>query len=43
MPKTTRLGDTGSGHACHFPSTPSIVASTDVFVEGIAAVRKGDA
>ena len=43
MPKTPLLGDIGSGHACHFPSTPSIVVSTDVFVEGIAAVRKGNA
>lgn len=43
MPKATRLGDIGSGHACHFPPTPSIVASPDVYVENIAAVRQGDA
>ncbi|KIT15572.1 PAAR domain-containing protein [Jannaschia aquimarina] len=42
MPKATRLGDTGSGHACHFPSTPATGASPDVFVNGIAVVRQGD-
>lgn len=43
MPKATRLGDIGSGHACHFPATPAISASGNVYVEGIAAVRQGDA
>lgn len=43
MPKATRLGDIGSGHACHFPPTPAIMASPDVNIEGIAAVRQGDA
>lgn len=43
MPKATRLGDFGSGHACHFPPTPSIQASPDVFVEKVAIVRQGDA
>lgn len=42
MPKSTRLGDIGAGHDCHFPPTPSIGASPDVFVEGIPAVRQGD-
>jgi uncharacterized Zn-binding protein involved in type VI secretion len=43
MPKATRLGDIGSGHACHFPPTPSISASPDVYVNGIPIVRQGDA
>lgn len=43
MPKSTRLGDIGSGHSCHFPPTPSITASPDVFVDGVPAVREGDA
>ena len=42
MPKVTRLGDIGSGHSCHFPPTPSIGASPDVYAEGKAVVRKGD-
>lgn len=40
---STRLGDIGSGHACHFPPTPSNAASPDVNIDGIAAVRQGDA
>lgn len=43
MPASTRLGDIGSGHSCHFPATPSIAASPDVNIDGIAAVRQGDA
>ncbi|MCF6446151.1 PAAR domain-containing protein [Nereida sp. MMG025] len=43
MPKATRLGDIGSGHDCHFPPTPSTTASPDVNIDGIAAVRQGDA
>jgi len=43
MPKATRLGDIGSGHGCHFPPSPSIGASPDVFVNGIPLVRQGDA
>lgn len=43
MPPSTRLGDIGSGHSCHFPPTPSIKASPDVNIDGIPAVRKGDA
>lgn len=42
MPKVTRLGDTGSGHACHFPPTDSIGASSDVYANGIGVVRQGD-
>lgn len=40
---STRLGDIGSGHACHFPPTPSIGASDDVNIDGIPAVRQADA
>lgn len=40
---STRLGDIGSGHACHFSPTPSIEASPDVNIDGIPAVRQGDA
>lgn len=43
MPASTRLGDIGSGHECHFPPTPSIEASPDVNIDGIAALRQGDA
>ena len=42
MPKATRIGDTGSGHDCHFPPTPATGGSPDVFVNGIALVRQGD-
>jgi uncharacterized Zn-binding protein involved in type VI secretion len=37
-----RLGDIGSGHACHFPPSPAIAGSPDVFVNGLAAIRQGD-
>ncbi|MCM2450522.1 PAAR domain-containing protein [Agrobacterium vitis] len=43
MPAIPRLGDIGSGHACHFPPTPSIEASGNVFINGRGAVRVGDA
>ena len=43
MTKSTRLGDIASGHDCHFPPTPSIAGSPDVYVDGIPAVRQGDA
>lgn len=43
MPSSTRLGDIASGHDCHFPPTPSIEASPDVNIDGIPAVRQGDA
>lgn len=43
MPKATRLFDLGSGHDCHFPPTPAIAASPNVFTNSIPAVRQGDA
>lgn len=43
MPAATRLGDIGSGHGCHFQPSPATGASSDVFVNGIGAVRQGDA
>lgn len=43
MPAATRKGDIGSGHGCHFPPTPSVQGSPNVFIDGIAAVRVGDA
>jgi uncharacterized Zn-binding protein involved in type VI secretion len=42
MPAAARKGDTGSGHGC-FPPTPAITASADVFIDGIPALRQGDA
>lgn len=41
MPAVTRLGDNCTGHGC-FPARPSISASPDVFVNGIATHRQGD-
>lgn len=38
-----RLGDMGSGHACHFPPTEAIEGSPNVFINGRPAVRLGDA
>lgn len=43
MPPSTRLGDIGTGHDCHFPPSPSTSASPDVNIDGIPAVRRGDA
>lgn len=43
MPFVTRLGDVGSGHACHFPPTDAVEGSPDVIVNGKPAVRVGDA
>lgn len=43
MPKATRVGDIGSGHGCHFPPSPAIAGSGDVYTNMIPAVRKGDA
>ncbi|WP_299191569.1 PAAR domain-containing protein [uncultured Litoreibacter sp.] len=37
-----RVGDIGSGHACHFPPSPATSGSPDVNVNGIPAVRQGD-
>lgn len=42
MPAATRQGDIGSGHSCHFPPTPAISASGDVYVNGVGVVRQGD-
>jgi len=42
MPAVTRLGDSCSGHGC-WPPRPSTGASPDVFVNGIAVHRQGDA
>ena len=42
MPSASRLGDTGSGHGC-FPASPSVSASGDVAINGIGALRQGDA
>lgn len=38
-----RLGDTGSGHDCHYPSTQAVEGSHNVFINGRPAVRVGDA
>ncbi|ASL27353.1 PAAR domain-containing protein [Azotobacter chroococcum] len=42
MPAVTRLGDQCTGHGA-FPPRPSVSASPNVFVNGIAAHRQGDA
>lgn len=42
MPAVTRLGDLCTGHGC-WPPRPSVSASPDVYVNGIAAHRLGDA
>lgn len=42
MPPLSRKGDIASGHGC-FPPTPAISASPSVYVDGIPALRKGDA
>ena len=42
MPGQARKGDIASGHGC-FPPTPVTGASPDVFIDGIAAARVGDA
>lgn len=42
MPSAHRLGDQGSGHSC-WPPRPNSEASGDVFVNGIAMHREGDA
>ena len=42
MPAITRLGDMGTGHGC-WPPRPSTGASPNVFVNGIAVHRQGDA
>jgi len=42
MPAVTRLGDLCTGHGC-WPPRPSTGASPDVFADGIAVHRQGDA
>jgi uncharacterized Zn-binding protein involved in type VI secretion len=42
MPPAHRLGDVGSGHACHFPPTPASGGSPNVFVDGKPLMRVGD-
>lgn len=42
MPEITRLGDLCTGHGC-FPARPSVSASPNVFVNGIAVHRLNDA
>ncbi|KIC42238.1 hypothetical protein RA27_02285 [Ruegeria sp. ANG-R] len=42
MPAVTRLGDSCTGHGC-FPPRASVSASGDVYVDGIAVHRVGDA
>lgn len=38
-----RLGDIGSGHGCHFPPSPAVEGSPNVFINNRPAVRQGDA
>lgn len=42
MPAVTRKGDNCTGHGC-WPPRPSTGASPNVFVNGIAVHRQGDA
>lgn len=42
MPAVARLGDQCTGHGC-WPPRPSTGASPNVFVNGIAVHRQGDA
>lgn len=42
MPAASRKGDICVGHGC-FPPTPSVAGSPDVSLDGIPALRKGDA
>jgi uncharacterized Zn-binding protein involved in type VI secretion len=42
MPAAKRLGDICTGHGC-WPPRPNVEASPNVFVNGIAAHREGDA
>jgi len=41
MPAASRLGDICSGHGC-FPPRSGATASSNVFINGIAAHRQGD-
>jgi len=42
MPAAARLGDYCTGHGC-FPPRTGLEASNDIFINGIAAHRFGDA
>ena len=42
MPAVTRLGDSCTGHGC-WPPRPSTGASPNVYANGIAVLRQGDA
>lgn len=42
MPKVSMLGDNCTGHDC-WPPRPNVEASTNVYVNGIAVHREGDA
>ena len=42
MPAVTRLGDSCTGHGC-WPPRPSTGASPNVYANGIAVHRQGDA
>lgn len=42
MPAAHRLGDICTGHGCYSPR-PNVSASPNVFVNGIASHRQGDA
>lgn len=42
MPAATRINDQCSGHGCH-PPRPNIQGSGNVFINGLAAHRQGDA
>jgi uncharacterized Zn-binding protein involved in type VI secretion len=42
MPGGARKGDLAKGHGC-FPDSPVIEGSPDVFINGLAAARLGDA
>tara|TARA_R110000764_G_scaffold78804_1_gene157176 strand:+ start:124 stop:411 length:288 start_codon:yes stop_codon:yes gene_type:complete len=42
MPAVTRLGDASTGHGC-FPSKVNLAGSSNVFINGIACHRIGDA
>ncbi|MEJ1124097.1 PAAR domain-containing protein [Phyllobacterium sp. CCNWLW183] len=42
MPKAARKIDTGSEHSCHFPPTPAIEGSPNVWINGLNALRVDD-
>ncbi|WP_224825767.1 PAAR domain-containing protein [Cognatishimia sp. MH4019] len=42
MPKTARISDVCTGHGC-WPSRGNAQGSSDVYIEGLAAHRQGDA